>query len=66
MEAAESLPAKDMSEGWVVVVFFLLMGLLVARIVRERHDQLARAPHLSRPGARGKPVFHFRRQGRRV
>ena len=55
-----------MSEGWVVVAFLLLMGLLVARIVREQRDQVARATHLSLPGAQGKPIFHFRRQHRRV
>jgi hypothetical protein len=55
-----------MSEGWVVVAFLLLMGLLVARIVREQRDQVASATHLSLPGAQGKPIFHFRRQHRRV
>jgi hypothetical protein len=55
-----------MSEGWVVVAFLLLMGLLVARMAREQRDQVAGATHLRLPGARRKPIFHFRRQHRRV
>jgi hypothetical protein len=53
-----------MSEGWVVVAFFLLVGLLVVRIVREKREQLASNAHLTL--RKGETYFQFGRQRRRA
>jgi hypothetical protein len=56
-----------MSEGWVVVAFFLPMGLLVARIVRAQGEgeQVAGDAHPSLRGGVRETNFEIRRQHRR-
>ena len=41
-----------MNEGLVAAAFLLLMGLLVARIVRENREQAAGESHTSLLGSR--------------